>query len=161
MVLELTEQRLLSAKARADRFIDQNLMEWATEEILLPGQIDIAQSVNQKAADGLALEKSGFMKVDLTWEYIVDGKPVHFYLEYGTSPHIIRPKGKDSGGADWLHWKGPTGGFVIGKDHFAKLVKHPGTKAKNLVEGIKEERIPKLQERIVKETTNFLKVDSL
>ena len=161
MVLELTEQRLLSAKARADRFIDQNLMEWATEEILLPGQIDIAQSVNQKAADGLALEKSGFMKVDLTWEYIVDGKPVHFYLEYGTSPHIIRQKGKDSGGADWLHWKGPTGGFVIGKDHFAKLVKHPGTKAKNLVEGIKEERTPKLQDRIVKETTNFLKVDSL
>ena len=127
MVLEITEQRLLSTKARVDRYIDQNLMEWATEEILLPGQTDISRSVNEKASQGLALEKSGFMKIDLTWEYIVDGNPVHFYLEYGTRPHVIQAKGKSSGGADWLHWKGPSGGFVIGQDHFAKRVNHPGT----------------------------------
>ena len=71
MVLEITEQRLLSTKARVDRYIDQNLMEWATEEILLPGQTDISRSVNEKASQGLALEKSGFMKIDLTWEYIL------------------------------------------------------------------------------------------
>ena len=161
MVLELTEQRLLSVKARIDRHIDQNLMTWATEEILLPGQTDIANSIHQKAADGLELEKTGFLKIDLTWVYVKDGKPVHFYLEYGTKPHIIEPKGKESGGADWLHWKGPSGGFVIGEDHFAKLVHHPGTKAKNLVENIKEERMPKLQERIIKETNRYLEVESI
>ena len=48
MVLEITEQRLLSTKARVDRYIDQNLMEWATEEILLPGQTDISRSLNEK-----------------------------------------------------------------------------------------------------------------
>ena len=54
MVLEITEQRLLSTKARVDKYIDQNLIEWATEEILLPGQTDISRSVGQKAAEGLA-----------------------------------------------------------------------------------------------------------
>jgi hypothetical protein len=162
MVLEITEQRLLSTKARIDRYIDQNIMTWATEEILLPGQTDIANSIHQKAADGLALEKTGFMKVDLTWEYLgPEGQPIHFYLEYGTKPHVIMPKGKSSGGADWLHWKGPSGGFVIGQDHFAKRVNHPGTEAKKLVEGIKDERTPNLQQRVIKETNRFLEVESI
>jgi hypothetical protein len=162
MVLEITEQRLLSVKSRIDRHIDQNLMTWATEEILLPGQTDIAKSIHQKAANGLALEKTGFMKIDLTWEYYgKEGQPVHFYLEYGTRPHIIEPKGKASGGADWLHWKGPSGGFIIGEDHFAKRVHHPGTKAKNLVQGIKDERTPNLQARIIKETNKYLEVESI
>ena len=162
MVLEITEQRLLSVKSRIDRHIDQNLMTWATEEILLPGQTDIAKSIHQKAANGLALEKTGFMKIDLTWEYFgKEGQPVHFYLEYGTKPHRIEPKGKSGGGADWLHWKGPSGGFVIGKDHFAKMVRHPGRQPKKLVTGIKDERMPNLQERIIKEVDNFMEIDAI
>jgi HK97 gp10 family phage protein len=38
------------------------------------------------------------------------------YVEFGTAPHIIRPKN-----AKALHWQ--TGG----KDVFAKIVHHPGT----------------------------------
>lgn len=38
------------------------------------------------------------------------------YLEFGTAPHIIRPKN-----AKALHWKSG------GNDVFAKVVHHPGT----------------------------------
>jgi|TARA_R110002020_G_scaffold403348_2_gene613478 hypothetical protein len=161
MSLDLTKQRISSAKGRVDRFIDQNIMLWATEEVLLPGQTNIARSVNEQASKGLSLEKSGFMKVDLTWEYIKDGKPVHLYLEYGTRPHTITPKGKEQGGADVLHWKGLSGGFVIGEDHYASLVRHPGTQPKKLVEGIKDERQPKLTERIIREVHNYLEVEAV
>lgn len=40
-----------------------------------------------------------------------------FYVEFGTPPHIIRPKNKKA-----LHWKSG------GKDIFAKIVRHPGTR---------------------------------
>jgi hypothetical protein len=161
MSLDLTIQRIESAKSRVDRFIDQNILLWATEEILLPGQSTIAKSIHEEAARGLGIEKSGFMKVDLVWSYVKDNKPIHFYLEYGTRPHDILPKGKDSGGADWLHWKGPSGGFVIGADHFAKRVRHPGTQPKNLVQGIKDELQPRLTERIIKEAKNYLEVEKV
>jgi hypothetical protein len=39
-----------------------------------------------------------------------------FCVEFGTKPHIIRPKNKKS-----LHWKQGN------KDVFAKIVHHPGT----------------------------------
>ncbi len=161
MSLNLTKQRITSAKGRVDKYIDQNILTWATEEILLPGHTDIQKSVSSAAAEGLKLEKTGFMKIDLTWEYYVDDKPVHFYLEHSTRPHTIRTKGKDNGGADVLHWKGPSGGFVIGDDHFATEVRHPGTQPKKLVEGIKEERLPRLQERVIREVNNFMEIDAL
>ena len=64
MSLNLTKQRLTSSKARIDKFIDQNIMIWATELILLPGQTNIAASISPKASSGLKLEKTGLMKVD-------------------------------------------------------------------------------------------------
>jgi len=162
MSLNLTKQRLTSSKARIDKFIDQNIMMWATELILLPGQTNIAASISPKASSGLSLEKTGFMTVDLVWNFKgPEGQPIDFYLEYGTKPHIIRPKGKDGGGADMLHWKGPSGGFIIGKDHFAKIVRHPGTQPKRLVHGIRDERLPNLQERIISEVNNFVEMDKI
>jgi len=65
MSLNLTKQRLASAEARIDKFIDQNILIWATELILLPGQTNIAVSISPKASTGLSLEKTGFMKIDL------------------------------------------------------------------------------------------------
>ena len=162
MSLNLTKQRLASAEARIDKFIDQNILIWATELILLPGQTNIATSISPKASTGLSLEKTGFMKIDLVWNFKgPEGEPLDFYLEYGTKPHIIRPKGKDAGGADMLHWKGPSGGFVIGKDHFAKMVRHPGTQPKGLVQGIKDERLPNLKARIISEVNNFMELDKI
>ena len=138
-------------------------MIWATEEILLPAQNDIKNSINQRAANALSLDKSGFMKVDLVWELRGDnGEPLHFYLEFGTDPHTITPKGKVFGGADVLKWKGPSGGFVIGKDIFAKRVEHPGSKKHvGMIEQIKKERTPALRERIISETSNRLEIEKI
>jgi len=45
MSLDLTKQRLQSAKYRIDTHIDQNIVLWATETVLLPGQTDIANNI--------------------------------------------------------------------------------------------------------------------
>lgn len=158
MSLELTKQRLQSAKDRVNKFIDQNILQWATEEILLPAQIDVKNSINQRASDALSLEKTGFMKVDLMWDLRDgDGKPIHFFLEFGTSPHRIAAKGKIFGGSNTLHWKGPSG-----KDHFAQVVRHPGSKKHvGLIENIKNERMTDLKNRIISEAQNKMELESL
>ena len=157
MSLDLTRQRLESAKDRINRYIDQNLLLWATEEILLPGQTNIASSISQRASEALSLEKSGFMKVDLKWDFrSEEGAPIHFFLEYGTRPHRIEAKGKEHGGADALHWTGPSG-----KDRFAKIVQHPGTQGRELISQIKEERLPNLRQRILDETQNHMELDAV
>ena len=157
MSLDLTKQRLFSIETRVTKYIDQNIIQWATEEILLPGQTDIANSVSQRASEALSLEKTGFMKVDLVWDFRnEEGAPIHFFLEFGTRPHEIRAKGKDNGGADALHWTGPSG-----ESRFAKVVQHPGTQARELISQIKEERIPDLRRRIIDETQNYMELESI
>ena len=157
MSLDLTKQRLFSIETRVIKYIDQNIMQWATEEILLPGQTDIANSVSQRASEALSLEKTGLMKVDLVWDFrSEEGAPIHFFLEYGTRPHEIRAKGKEHGGADALHWTGPSG-----ESRFAKVVQHPGTQARELISQIKEERVPDLKRRIVDETQNYMELESI
>ena len=157
MSLDLTKQRLYSIEIRVNNFIDQNIVQWATEEILLPGQIDIANSISQRASEALSIEKTGFMKVDLKWDFRnEEGAPIHFFLEYGTRPHEIRAKGRDNGGADALHWTGPSG-----ENRFAKVVQHPGTQSRELISQIKEERIPDLRRRIIDETQNYMELEAI
>ncbi len=64
---------------------------------------------------------TGFLRNSI--RYKVSGNKVHFrmpeyafYVEFGTKPHIIRPKD-----AKALHWKNNK------EDVFAKVVHHPGT----------------------------------
>lgn len=157
MSLDLTKQRLQSAKNRIDIFIDQNIMMWATEEILLPAQTDIANSISQRAADALKLQKTGFMKVDLVWDFrSKEGAPIHFFLEYGTRPHRIVAKGAFFGGANALHWKSSSG-----RDVFAKSVNHTGTQPRNIIEQIKDERFPDLRRRVVDESQNYMEINAL
>jgi hypothetical protein len=158
MSFDLTKQRLQSAKDRVNRFIDQNIMHWAMETVLLPARTNIEQSINIRAAEALTLQKSGYMKVDLVWNLrSEDGAPLHYYLEFGTGPHQIRAKGREHGGADALHWTGPSG-----ESRFAKVVQHPGSqKHVGLVDGIKEERMPALRERIISETQNRMETDAI
>lgn len=158
MSLDLTKQRLSSVVDRVERYIDDNIQVWATETILLPAQANLESSINIRAANALKLEKSGFMKVDLVWDLRgKNGEPLHYYLEFGTAPHTIKPKGKEHGGADALHWKGPSG-----KDIFARIVNHPGSKKHvGLIQRIKEERMPALQARVVSETQNKVETDSI
>lgn len=163
MSFDLTQQRLESSVRRAEVFIDQNISTWATEEILLPAQVDLANSINQRAANALSIEKSGWMKADLVWDLRGNNnEPLHFFLEFGTDPHEILPKGKDNGGANVLAWKGPSGGFVISGTTFATVVNHPGsTKHKGLVQRIKDERTPQLKARVISETKNFMEIESI
>ena len=157
MSLDLTKQRLQSAKYRINTYIDQNIMNWAMETILLPARTDLENSINNRAAEALRLEKTGFMKVDLVWDFrSEEGAPVHFFLEYGTRPHEIRAKGRENGGADALHWTGPSG-----ESRYAKVVQHPGTQARELISQIKEERSPDLRQRIIDETQRFMETSSI
>lgn len=157
MSLELTKSRILSAKSRVDRFIDQNILLWATEEVLLPGQFDIANNISQRASNALSLEKTGFMKVDLVWDFrSEEGAPIHFFLEYGTRPHKIIAKGALFGGSDLLKWKTFDGKWISKKE-----VNHPGTQPRNVIEQIKDERFPDLRRRIIDETQNKMEIESL
>ena len=163
MSLDVTQQRLESAVRRAEVFIDQNISTWAVEEILLPAQTNMTQSINARAARALSIEKSGWMKTNLVWDLRGDNnEPLHFYLEFGTDPHTIEPKGKDNGGANVLHWTGPSGGFVTGAGIFASKVNHPGsTKHKGIVQRIKDEREPMLKARVIRETRNFMELEKI
>ncbi len=163
MSLDITKQRLESIVRRVETFIDQNISTWATQEVLLPAQTDLTNSISEKAGQALSIDKSGWMKVDLVWDLRGENnEPLHFYLEFGTDPHTITPKGKEHGGADVLHWKGPSGGFIIGGDNFAMSVKHPGSKKHvGLIDNIRKERMPDLQKRIVTETNNRMEIDKI
>ena len=137
MSLDLTKQRLESAVRRVETFIDQNISTWATEEVLLPAQTDLANSISEKDAIALSIDKSGWMKVDLVWDLRGDNnEPLHFYLEFGTDAHKIRPKGKEHGGANVLHWKGPSGGFVIGLNIVSGICKEYDLNINIEVQGI-------------------------
>jgi len=61
MSLDLTKQRLYSIETRVNNYIDQNIIQWGTEEILLPGQTDIANSISQRASEALSLEKTEYI----------------------------------------------------------------------------------------------------
>jgi hypothetical protein len=158
MSLDLTKQRLSTSKDRVNTFIDQNIWNWAMETILLPARADITNSINQRAAQALSLEKTGFMKIELVWDLRGENnEPLHFFLEFGTDEHTILPKGKEHGGADVLHWKTTSGG-----DAFAGKVEHPGSKKHvGLVQGIKNERMPDLKAKIVSETQNWLELNKI
>lgn len=158
MSFDLTKQRLLSSKERADRYIDQNIFQWAVETVLLPGQTSIEEAISFNAAKALSLEKTGFLKLDLVWDLTDDkGQQISFFLELGTGPHKIERKTKGGGGADSLHWKS-----TVGKDIFAVSVNHPGSKKHvGLVAKIKEERMPILMAKVIRETNNFLQVSKI
>ena len=53
------------------------------------------------------------------------------YVEFGTPPHIIRPKNKKS-----LKWT------VGGKDVFAKIVHHPGTRPQPFIRNTFKAELP-------------------
>lgn len=157
LVLELTKQRLNSAETRVVHFIDSNIMDWASQEILEPTKTDmLAAGISQKGVDGVQLKKTGFMKVEVEWDYRDDeGNPLHFFIEYDTKPHLIEAKGKIHGGADALRW-GKDGKWI-----FRPRVHHPGTTGKMILHNSVNKYKPFLKQRIIQETNNYLKVVQL
>lgn len=156
-MLEETITRLKFSQERVHKFIDRNIFEWADQEILQPARDDMLKAgLSQEAANGLKLEKTGFMRVSLVWEYRKEGKPIHFYIEYDTRPHWIYPKGKMHDGSDLLSWIGKDGRRV-----FARRVWHTGTTGKMLVHNAAKEYTPFLKNRIINETNEYLQVHKL
>lgn len=63
------------------------------------------------------------------------------FIEHATRPHIIRPKKKKA--LAWGRTIGLTTEFIEKKEHLAKRVSHPGTKAKPFMEPAAETERPK------------------
>ncbi len=109
---------------RADVFYS-----WFEPKFLQGAARDIAQRIREKAP-----VKTGFLRRSVTIRYgtgYVEVGPTAEYapfVEYGTSPHIIRPKFKKA-----LRFE--KGGKVI----FAKLVHHPGFPGRFFVRSAYEE----------------------
>ena len=132
-------------------------MDWATTDMLQPAQDDMLQAgLSQDAVNGLSLQRTGHMTISLRWQYIKEGKPIHFYIEYDTRPHWIQAKGKLHGGSDYLTWVNKAGQRV-----YAKKVYHTGTTGKMLVHNAVKEYSPFLRQRIITETNNYLQVNKL
>lgn len=112
--------------------VDQAEMTW--NEFLVRFERfkeDIARNFTQALAIRAPVDTSNLRN---QIDYRVEGDTIIIYMpgyslfvEFGTLPHIIRPKNKKA-----LKWKGtvvgPRGGKSKG-DIFAKEVHHPGTKA--------------------------------
>lgn len=152
-MLEITKQRLRNSKFKVDRYIDSNILDWTNEEILEPLKISFIQAgLSENAARGLRVEKTGFKKVDVIWDYRGhENEPLHFYIEYDTRPHRIAATHKP-----FLKWKGKDGKWNSKKEVF-----HPGTHGKMLVNNGVAERKPFLVQRIIQETNDFMQVGRL
>jgi hypothetical protein len=102
-------------------------------------------SLKEKLVPGHGKD-TGYLKANIIFKYfnnqiIVEMPYRAAYLEFGTPPHIIRAK--DSGS---LHWKSN------GKDIFAKLVHHPGTRPYPFIRMTCEKDLKKIIEEAAKKT---------
>lgn len=158
MSLDFTRNRLENAPSRINRFIDENLEDWAREEVLRPTQDSALQvGLSQNALNGMDIVKDGFLKVKMIWVFLgPNDVPLHKFLEQGTSPHEIEALGKLFGGADALHWVDKSG-----KNIFRKKVRHPGFGGYHLLENGWKNHRENLKRRVIEETNNFLEVNKL
>lgn len=158
MSLEYARNRLENSEKRIHNFIDENIVDWATETILIPTQHSALElGLNQNALNGMKIEKNGFMKAKMTWEYRgPKDVPLHIFLEKGFKAHDIEAIGKLLGGADHLMWVDKTG-----KKLFRRKVRHPGFAGYGILEKGWGNNKDALKHRVVLEVNNFLQVNRL
>lgn len=120
-VVDLAILRLETLSFRAQKFIDQNMLDFAIREILDPMKsIATSRGHAQSYVDSMTIVKLDFMKIGFSISYdrqTPTGIPINKLLEFGWSgPYQINfnPIG---------HW---TGGKYGDGDHFATSVTHPG-----------------------------------
>jgi hypothetical protein len=156
--LDITRLRLESARTRVLQYIDDNLEEWVTEEVVQPTQhIAWGEGLSEHAIGAIDIEREDYLKVKMVWNLFGDnGEPLGVWLENGTPEHIIAAKGELFGGANMLRWysKG-------GKPIFRKRVKHPGTKGKHILKRGWEIGRHNLSKRIGYEVNKWLQVDKI
>lgn len=157
MSLEMARLRLDNVSQRMWKFIDENLQVWATEEIVAKIKTDArALGLSNRVIDAISFEMTGFMKGELVFDLEIDGVPVDEFLENGTRPHIIEPKGKDAGGANVLRWLSESGNPI-----FRKRVQHPGFSGYHFMRDGEQRYSQDLQRRIEEESENFAQVERL
>ena len=155
MTLDISRLRLGDGKFRIDKFIDQNCVQWAEEEVLTIAQKNAwNRGLSENAIGAMYVEKSGFKMWDLLWDYRgPNNEPISKFLEEGTEGHEIYAKGKEFGGSDWLTWVDKMGHRV-----FRKKVKHPGTQGMFIIKNAWKERKRKFTKRMQKEVQAYLEL---
>ena len=115
----LSDLRLESAIPRVKQYMDMVCVNVAVREILDPLKAQAySRHLAQSYIDKFAIEKSGFIKVDL-----VNDHHISRYLEYGTIPHDI---------------PGPLAFDWEGEDVVFQSVTHPGFAGYGILEDILE-----------------------
>jgi len=156
--LDITRLRLESSRARILQYIDKNLEDWATDEVVEPTQhIAYGEGLSDHAISTIEIERVDFLQVKLVWNLFgPNGEPLGVWLEDGTKEHIIQAKGYFGGGAESLRWydKG-------GKPVFRKKVKHPGTKPRRIIARGWEIGKENLKRRINREVNAYLTRDKI
>lgn len=158
MTLDISRLRLGDGKFRVDKFIDQNCVQWAEEEVLTIAQkLAWNKGLSENAISAMYVEKTGFKAWDLIWDYRgPNEEPISLFLEEDTEVHDIFAKGKAFGGADMLTWVDKMGHRV-----FRKKVRHPGTKGMHIIKRAWEDGKSKFQNRMVTETQKYLELTKL
>ena len=126
--LQITQLRLQSAPTRAFDWINQNMIDYGTREILDPiRNLGRSRKEAQSFLDAWRLEKTGFLKMDL-----VNDHPFADLLEYGWKDYDVFPKGKANGGSDTLkfNWKGGI--------HFSKHTHPRGFRGYGIIESAEQ-----------------------
>ncbi len=157
MSLEMARLRLDNVSQRMWKFIDENLQNWAEEEIVAKIKTDArALGLSNRVIDAITYEKTGFMRGELVFDLEIDGVPVDEFLENGTRPHVIEAKGKDNGGANSLRWLNAAGNPI-----FRRRVQHPGFQGYHFMRDGQQRYEPDLQRRIESESENLAQVERL
>jgi len=156
--LDVARLRLGDLEFRINNYIEENIQQWAEDEILeLAQKKAYARGLSDSAIGNIYITKTGPMSVSLIWDYRgPNNEPISKFLEEGTISHFIYPKGKEFGGADALSWMDKNGKRV-----FRRKVRHPGTKPMYICRDAISEGKPRLSKRIRQEVERYLKASRI
>ena len=149
--MSLTINRIENSEARVKKFIDENIIQWVEQYVLNPTK-DLALQIglSQNATNAMFVEKTGFMKTDIVWDYTdSDGNPLSLWLENGFG----------KGGYD-IHVKHKKV-LSNGKTFFGKKVRHPGFEGYKIMSTGYKNNKDQLANNIIDEVNNFLESNRL
>lgn len=154
--LDIARLRLGDLEFRVDKYIEENLQEWAEFIILdLAQKKAYAKGLSDSVLASMYITMTGPTSFSLIWDYRgPNNEPISLWLEKGTIPHDIPKAGNF--GAKTLTWIGKDGKRV-----FRRRVKHPGTKPMWICRDAIKEGKPKLLSYIKKQVENYLRADRI
>lgn len=147
--IDLTILRLESAPFRLSQFVQQNLESWIESTVVdSVKSFARASGASQKYLDSIKIIRTGPYTADVILDYQGEkGEPLGIWREKGTRPHPI------------VAFRSPFLYFYWEKlkryVSFRK-VRHPGTKAMHIMENGAKYGMPRLRQKIISETNNFL-----